>query len=243
MELKILSSSSLGNCYIMEGEREALVIEAGVSLDLVKRAVDFKISKIKGCIVSHRHQDHSRYISRFLQSSIPVYVNSSNAMTFKDWRKPIAYVENKSFHIGEFKIKAFPLKHDVPCSGFLVSHPECGVFCFVTDTQSVPYHFPGLNHLLLEINYSDEILDDNILNDRIPAVVRNRVQNAHMSLDTAKFFLYSQDLSAVQDIILIHLSAGNSNAVQFQREIQENTGKKVIIADKDMTISFNKNPF
>ena len=48
MELKILGSSSKGNCYILDNGKEALVIECGISFNEVQKAVNFDISRIKG---------------------------------------------------------------------------------------------------------------------------------------------------------------------------------------------------
>ena len=51
-----------------------------------------------------------------------------------------------------------------------------------------------------------------------------------MALENVKDILKANDLSKVNEIYLIHLSDGNSNAEQFKREIQELTGKPVYIA-------------
>lgn len=37
MELKVLGSSSNGNCYILDNGKEALILEAGVRFQEVKR--------------------------------------------------------------------------------------------------------------------------------------------------------------------------------------------------------------
>lgn len=55
MELSIIGSSSKGNGYILQNEKDALVIEAGVSLQKVKVMIDYNISKIRGVIISHEH--------------------------------------------------------------------------------------------------------------------------------------------------------------------------------------------
>lgn len=55
MELKVLGSNSSGNCYIIENNDEALIIEAGIKLSEVKKAIDFNISKIRGVLISHEH--------------------------------------------------------------------------------------------------------------------------------------------------------------------------------------------
>lgn len=45
------------------------------------------------------------------------------------------------------------------------------------------------------------------------------------------------------NIVLIHLSDANANAVQFQEEIQRQTLKTVNVASPGMIINFNKSPF
>ena len=59
MKLKVLGSNSLGNCYILENKDEALILEAGIKLVNVKKALNYNISKIVGCLVSHEHNDHA----------------------------------------------------------------------------------------------------------------------------------------------------------------------------------------
>ena len=67
--------------------------------------------------------------------------------------------------------------------------------------------------------------------------------NSHRSLDTCKEILAANDLSGVHNIVLIHLSDANANAVQFQEEIQRQTLKTVNVASSGMIINFNKSPF
>lgn len=55
MYLKVLSSNSSGNCYILESENDVLILEAGVSFSAVKEALNFNISKIRGVCISHEH--------------------------------------------------------------------------------------------------------------------------------------------------------------------------------------------
>ena len=47
MKLKCLGSGSSGNCYILESDTEALIIEAGLPLKEVKIALGFKRGTIK----------------------------------------------------------------------------------------------------------------------------------------------------------------------------------------------------
>jgi phosphoribosyl 1,2-cyclic phosphodiesterase len=55
MELKVLGSSSVGNCYLLVGQESTLIIEAGVRFHLVKKALNFDLTKVVGVLVSHSH--------------------------------------------------------------------------------------------------------------------------------------------------------------------------------------------
>ena len=63
MKLRVLGSGSSGNCYVLENETEALIIEAGIPFMEVKKILNFNVRKIAGVVVSHSHGDHAKYIS------------------------------------------------------------------------------------------------------------------------------------------------------------------------------------
>ena len=146
MKLKVLGSGSSGNCYILENRTEALIIEAGISFQEVKIALDFDISKIVGVIVSHEHSDHSKAVKEYEEAGIPA---------FRPYRSEM---ERQVRVFGGFVIKSFQLVHDVPCFGFVISHLECGKLVYISDTEYVKYRFKNLNHILVEANYSKDLL-------------------------------------------------------------------------------------
>ena len=96
---------------------------------------------------------------------------------------------------------------------------------------------------MLEINYDMDILNESFENGSVHPMVRNRIVSSHMNLDTAKGLLQANDLGAVNNILLLHLSDRNSNSRKFKQEIEELTGKTVTVADKGMIIELNKTPF
>jgi phosphoribosyl 1,2-cyclic phosphodiesterase len=75
-----------------------------------------------------------------------------------------------------------------------------------------------------------DILQENVAAGLVPTELKNRLMKSHFSLANVKEFLRANDLSRVQEIWLIHLSDGNSDAARFKREIQELTGKMVYVA-------------
>ena len=73
MKLKVLGSSSSGNCYILESDTEALIIEAGLPFIEVKKALNFNVRKIVGVVVSHSHGDHAKYVAEYKKSGINIF--------------------------------------------------------------------------------------------------------------------------------------------------------------------------
>lgn len=245
MKLSVLGSSSSGNGYVLEASDEVLVIECGVPLIEVKKTIDFKIGRIAGAIVTHRHGDHAKYIGEYLKSGIRVCalkdVFDAHAPMRRTFCKIIEPMHG--YRIGTFKVFAVPVAHDVPCAGFVIEHAEMGKMLFVTDTMLFEYRFKGLNHIMLEANYSDEILDYNIENGITPASMRSRLLTSHMEIKTTEHILQTTTLDSVNEIILIHLSSKNSDADAFRQRITQKTGKPVIIAKRGVSVNVSLQPY
>lgn len=238
MKLHVLGSSSSGNGYLLEASDETLVIECGCPLKSVKEALKFDISKIVGALMSHFHGDHAKYRSEYQQAGIVIYTGEVEQGLFYE---PVE--DGKLFSVGGFKVIPFNVVHDIPCLGFLINHPECGTILFATDTCYISKRFKGLNHVLIECNYEQKILDDNLWNGSVDSLRYERTKRSHMSLDMCIESLKSNNLSDVQNIVLIHLSPQNSNADLFRERVIESTGKTVHIAKKGLVIDFSKEPY
>jgi phosphoribosyl 1,2-cyclic phosphodiesterase len=237
MQLSVIGSNSSGNAYILQASNGRLLIECGVSFTQIKRALGFNYENV-AAIVSHCHGDHSKAIADVLKAGIPVYAmkDTLEAKGVLDHHRAHAIIGNNTHQIGAFRIFPFPVNHDVPCFGFLIYHPECGMTLFLTDTFYCDYTFPGLNNIIVEANHDTDILDNN----GTPGFLRDRIIQSHMNLDTCKELLLANDLSAVNNIVLIHLSNSNSDARMFRKEIENITGKTVHIAEAGMVVPFNK---
>lgn len=250
MRLKIINSNSRGNAYILESATESLLIECGVRFDLIKRALGFNLSKLVGCIVTHSHGDHCSAVHDLTHAGITVYATEGTCEELLERWKPNPHRLKPRhmaipFHLGGFRIMPFRTEHDTkePC-GFLIQHEEMGVTLFLTDTVYSPYSFKGLNNVIVEANYCEEILEAKRQAGGTIEMLRDRVIESHMSLRNCKDMLAANDLSRVNNIVLIHLSDSHSDDRRFKREVEALTGKVVHVADKDMVIeNFNKTPF
>lgn len=239
MKLKVLGSSSAGNCYFLENDAECLVIEAGVPLKDVKIALGFNVRKIVGVVVSHSHGDHAKYVLEYEKAGIPVF-------------KPYEGMKDMDLNRGAgFKIQAFPNQDkggkwlhgnsdgtECPCYGFYIQHPDIGSLVYVTDTEYVRWRFSEVNHILVEANYSNELIESEAIN-------REHVLRGHMSLQTALDFIFTNDSLALRNVILAHLSDKNSDATEFQQKTKEilKYGADVYVAEKGVEIDLNLLPF
>jgi len=241
MRLTVLASSSRANGYLLHNESEALVIEAGVSLFQVKKALNFCLGIIKGCIVTHRHRDHARYVRQYADAGIDLLAPSDVFEGSHHRFHPI--LPGRGYKLGGFRILPFEVHHDVPCNNYIIDHFTTGKILFLIDTYLCEYTFPNLNHIIIEANYADDILEENILRSIEHPSKRERLLTSHMELETTKAVLMTQDLSGVENIILTHLSDRNSDEDRFVDEIKSLTGKPVYGAKAGKSLDLTKSPF
>lgn len=232
LKITTLASGSSGNCYHITDGSTPLLLECGINFKDIRIALDFKTSNLAGCLVSHEHKDHSKGLKDVLKAGINVYASQGTieAEGIEHHRlKPIQ--AKQSFSIGTWKVLPFGVEHDVnEPLGFLLMNKQGEKLLFATDTYYVRYKFNGLTHIMVECNYSMDILEENIANGTVPKIMRKRLIRSHFSLENVKEFLKANDLSKVQEIHLMHLSNNNSDENRFKREVQELTGKPVYIA-------------
>jgi phosphoribosyl 1,2-cyclic phosphodiesterase len=245
MELTTIGTGSKGNAYILGNGDEALLIECGVNIKDIKKALDFDLSKVVGCIVTHEHQDHCKAIHDVMKLGIDVWASSGTHVACgSNSNRTRSTFKKDTFKVGNFKILAFDVKHDAAEPlGFLIEHPDCGKVLFLTDTYYCEYIFKGLNNIIIEANYSKEIIDRKFGADSGKEFLRNRILKSHFSLANCKDMLSANDLTKVNNIVLIHLSDSNSDEKQFQKEVAELTSKTVTVASNGMKINFGKTPF
>lgn len=238
MKIKVLASGSSGNCYLLQLKDETLILECGIRYKQILEGLDFVLEKVVGCLVTHEHKDHSKAITDLNKNGIDVYASKGTfeSLGIESHRAKVIESE-KLFKIGNFTIMPFETKHDAKEPlGFLINHKDIGNLLFITDSYYCEYNFKDLNHILIECNYSKNILDENIGNGVIPMSLRNRIARSHFELSNVIEFLKSNDLSKVNTLTLIHLSSSNSDAEYFIKEIAKVTGLAIEAARKGLEV-------
>lgn len=246
MKFKVLGSGSSGNGYLLTSrEGETLVIEAGVRLAEVLKEVPYR--NIVGLIVSHTHGDHAGFLSDYLNRRIETRIHDES---LKEWKGkfgsflPLFFEEECMFSLGKFDIIPFRLKHDTPCFGFLIRHPDMlGNLLFCTDTSEIPYTFDDVQTLAVEADYDYNILLDNVRNGKLIVKLARRICSTHFSIDQAIDFCRNRDMKKLRNIILLHLSRNNSSSDEFRERMIMATGKPTYIAAKGIEVEVGNNPF
>jgi len=226
--IKIIASSSAGNCYLIDDGVTAVVIECGISYE--KIIPHIKEKKISGVLVSHEHKDHAKECQKMIFKGYGIYTSAGTLKALKIPLKSVNVIKSKkAFKIGTFDVLPFNVQHD--CAeplGFLLKSNVTGEkLLFATDTYYIKYLFPGVKYYLLECNYDIDTLNKNIEKDLVPEAMKRRILKSHFSLDNLLSYLKKADLSKTDEIYLIHTSTGNLNFKKAVEEIEKLTFAEV----------------
>lgn len=134
----------------------------------------------------------------------------------------------KLINMGEFTVKPFDLTtidgnwthtnaDGTPCPifGFLITHRGMGRMLYITDCEIIKWKFKDINHILLGVNYDKDLID------RDNAGKANHVFRGHLSIDTACDFVKANYSDSLQNVIMCHLSAENSDSGSFVEKMKK----------------------
>lgn len=238
MKLYVAATGSSGNAYALIGrDGETLFLDAGEPCKALLPHLP-NMRKVKGVLLTHEHNDHSRYIGDYILRGYKAVASRGTwealGMAY-DGCKPMRQVD-----AGPFTVLPFEVQHDAAEPfGFLIRyHPTGETVLYATDTYYLKYTFPGVNYWIVECNYCEDLIYS-----ETDATLRNRLKESHMSLRRLKDALKANDLSATEKIVLVHLSDQRSNEAQMIREINEQTGIETVAASAGMMIDLELTPF
>jgi len=231
IEIKSLASSSKGNAYHITDGYTPLLLECGLPIKQLQQKLNYRLSDVQGCLITHEHNDHSKAIKDILKLGIDCYMSAGTKEAIGSNHHRLNEIYHSiPFVIGTWKILPFKVFHDAAQPvGYLLANRAGDKLLFATDTYFIRYKFPGLTHIMVECNYSEEILNKNVERGIVPVEMKRRLLRSHFSLENVREFLKVNDLNKVEEIHLLHLSDKNSDQAMFKRDIQGLTGKMVYV--------------
>ena len=244
MELFItaLNSGSNGNCYYVGNEREAVLIDAGISCRETERRMQrlgLSLDLVKAVFVSHEHTDHIRGIPQLAKKyQLPVFItpNTLNNSGLPQKGFPLRPLRAyEPVWIGELCITAFPKFHDAsdPHS-FIVAGRDTtvGVFTDIgAPCEHLIYHFKQCHAAFLEANYDEDMLEKG----RYPYFLKNRIRGGkgHLSNQQALALFRTHKPDFMSHVLLSHLSKDN-NCPQLATDLftPHMDGAEIIVASR-----------
>lgn len=238
MEIEVLGTGSSGNCYKVKIGKATLLLECGLPYKTIQKKLNFKVSEIDACLVTHEHMDHAKAVKDLMKAGVDCYMTKGTAEvlgikghrlnTFRKDDKEQGYCWKFFLDI---QILPFEAVHDVaePVSYFIKTKNNDETLVFVTDTAYLKYKIPECDCLMIECNYVKARLDENVRLGNINTSLRNRIVKNHLSLESLVEALRAASLDRCRKIYLLHLSDGNSDEKLIKRTIQEMTGIEVVV--------------
>ena len=205
LEICAIASGSNGNCYYIGNQKDAILIDAGIScrqLLLRMQLKDLHHEKIKAVFISHEHSDHirgARVLAKKL--NVPVYMTVKTwYSTYKNMQPPFPrfFIPGTKTEVGEFIVFPFLKNHDAsePCS-FRIEYKgkSIGVFTDIGEPcQNVMEHLGKCKALFLETNYDEEML----AKGPYPYYLKQRVASAYGHLSNLQAFKLLEEFGGTQ---------------------------------------------
>ena len=212
-----LNSGSNGNCYYVGNERDAVLIDAGISCretELRMARLGLRMQHVRAIFVSHEHTDHVRGLCSLARKyRLPVYITDGTLHACKASLHQVYSLSScRDFRIGELLVTSFPKYHDAAePHNFVIQHDGLTVGIF-TDIgrvcDQVTHFFRQCHAAFLEANYDEEML----MNGRYPFFLKNRIRggNGHLSNSQALELFMQHRSEQLSHLFLSHLSKDNN---------------------------------
>ncbi len=168
-----LSSSSTGNCLLVESDESRILFDVGISMKKINTELDkigLSLSDISAIFITHEHSDHCKSLETINKKyNIPIYTNLETWETLnktytkiKDESKNIIDINSK-IKFNDISIKSFETNHDCSNSCGYTIEKDNKKISIATDlgtvTDSVYNSLKKSSFVFIESNYDTNMLD------------------------------------------------------------------------------------
>lgn len=237
-KLKVLGSGSSGNCILIYDSRgKYLALDLGIPYKDILRGAEYNLSTCVSACVTHRHSDHVKSLFHFIENGIPCFANQDIC----DHYKGCNLIENgKASLVDGWKVQTFDLVHNAQNNAFVIDTIDGVRVLYCTDTQYIPKRVRGVNVAIIEANFDEEVLIENMCEN---IEIRSQFENHH-SLDKCIEYLrsiYSKDLMSV---ILWHPSSTNLDKKKAVERVKYELGfDNVYMAESGLEVELSNSEF
>ncbi len=245
MHVRVLGSSSAGNCTVIWEDHRAILIDIGFSLRYISRhlrTVGLTLREVAGVVITHAHGDHvhPQTLISLMALGIPVLAPHTVLEVlgdqYRDFRKAsgtprIRPVVSGHAEVGPFVLDACAVPHDAPggCYSYAVmaeNHAGMAKATVATDLGYVPEglaaHCADSHVLVVESNHDPVMLESS----RRPLWLKERIRTiGHLSNDQSGRFV--RDVLSVSSflpeaVVLAHVSNECNTNARAVASMQQN---------------------
>lgn len=242
-----LNSGSNGNCYYIGNDREAVLVDAGLSCRETERRMrrlGLSMDLVRGIFISHEHEDHIRGLEVLSKRyQLPVYITGntlSHGQLSLDGHLVRSFSALEPVAIGSLNVLAFSKTHDaIDPHSFVISAQRedgdavrVGVFTDIGHVcDNLTRHFTLCHAAFLETNYDEQLLEEG----RYPWPLKNRIRGGkgHLSNSQALELFVRHRPAFMSHLLLAHLSQDNNRPELAQALFEKaSCGTHVVVASR-----------
>lgn len=233
-----LNSGSNGNCYYVGNDKEAILVDAGISCRETERRMNrlgLPMQKVKAIFVSHEHSDHINGIAVLSRKyKLPVYITPATLQSSGlslDCDLVFSFKAYEPVVIGKISVSAFPKFHDAAhAHSFNITCNEVTVGVFTDIGMACKHlteHFAKCHAAFLEANYDEEMLEKG----RYPFHLKRRIRGGlgHLSNAQALEVFITHRPAFMSHLFLAHLSKDNNDPELVNELFLRHAGETEIV--------------
>ena len=248
-------SGSSGNCYMLMTSSDALLIDVGVGLRGLKKAMreyGLSLSQIHHVLVTHDHADHIKSVGSFSHDyQVPVYatrkvhigINKNYCITQKVSPDMARFMEKgRQEQLGDFLVTPFGVPHDSSDNvGFFIEAGGTN-FCIITDAGVVTDEMKGYiakaRHLVIEANHDEEM----VMGGPYPQFLKSRIlsETGHLSNRNSAIAVAENMSEHLRHVWLCHLSEENNHPELARKTVESVLRSYGIAVDTDIQLEVLK---
>ena len=243
------SSGSSGNCYLVQSEKSAILIDAGISGRRIFKSLEeanVHTSKISAILITHEHTDHIKSL-KTLTKKMPHVKAYANLGTWNHIEQRVSENQRVTFKTGEpfaisdIEVRPFLLSHDAEEPVGFSFYKSGKQISILTDTgvltDDIHHEIKEADILVIEANHDVEMLRIG----RYPYFLKQRIlgKEGHLSNVDAADALCKilSEKKKYRHVLLAHLSKENNFPEMAYQTIKNLLEEKSHFIDKHIGLN------